>query len=172
MKTIRALLILLAAVYGMAAQTTGWKTFTPPAGHFSIAMPAIAEPKEEKQTTPTSPVGPYTTYLYSVTADRVIYMAGWVDYAPTLNLNVPSEIAKNRDNFVKQIKARVVSERSVNYGSSPGLEFTAETDAVTVRSRIYVIGKRPYMLITVGSKGRDISASVDKFFTSFKTGGR
>jgi hypothetical protein len=166
------LVILLAVsasvVLGQTAGNLAWKKFTPPEGHLSVSFPGPTEPKSEITTTPDAKTGPYTTYLYSVVADGTIYMVAWVDYSPTFRFNVQQEIGLNRDNFAKGIKGKVVSETPYSFGAHPGTEFVTETDSSTARSRVFVVGRRPYMLIVVNSKGRDNSANIDRFFSSFR----
>jgi hypothetical protein len=92
-----------------------------------------------------------------------------VDYQPNVRLNVQGEINANRDNFVNGMKAKILSETSINYEGSPGIEFTAETDQHFIKSRIFVVGARPYMLIALYVKGREDYPGIERFLTSFQT---
>ena len=78
------------------------------------------------------------------------------------------EIAANRDNFVKGVEARVTSEHPITLGDSPGIEFTAESEQATFKSRVYVVGQRPYMIIAATLKGLENSANVERFLASFQ----
>ena len=95
-------------------------------------------------------------------------MAGWADYAPTVKLDVRGEMAANRDNFVRGVEARVTSERPITLGDNPGIEFTAENEQATFKSRVYVVGQRPYMIIAATLKGLEDSANVERFLASFQ----
>ena len=146
-----------------------WVTFRSEPGRFSVLLPGPGDPKLDTSTTSQSPAGPYTTYMYTQPSDKGMFLVGWVDYAPTFNFNIQKELDANRDNFIKGLKgSRLVSERPVTYGTSPGREFIAETDAVVVKSRVYIIGRRPYMLIAATRKGADDSVNVERFLASFK----
>lgn len=162
------LTISASVVHGQAAGNPTWKKFTPPAGHLSVSFPGPTEPTPAITTTPDAKTGPYTTYFYSVVADRTIYMVGWVDYSPTLRFDVQKEIASNRDNFATGIKGKVMSETPYNFGTHAGTDFVTETDTATARSRVFIVGRRPYMVTVVSSKGRDNSANIERFFSSFQ----
>lgn len=163
---------LLTAVVLLSASSASmafdWITFKSDPGRFSVLMPGPGDPKLDAKTV-QSEHGPYTTNLFAQPSDKGIFLVGYVDYSPSFNFDNQKELIANRDNFIKGLKgSKLVSERPVKFGQSPGLEFIAETDAVTVRSRVYIIGRRPYMLIAVTRKGMDDSANVERFLSSFK----
>ena len=162
-------LVLLAALTAQAQTPAGWVKFSPAGSPFTIMMPS--EPKEDKKTT-EDPSGPYTTYLYSsITPEREIYLAGWVDYDPRFKFTVQAELEANRDNFVKSIKATLLGTTPIKLGTHPGIEFKAEIPGrADIVSRVYIVGRRPYQLIMVTPAGRDSSANRERFFSSFRVG--
>ena len=167
-KNLAALLFVLTAALFAGAQTPGgWVKFSPPGSPFTVMMPS--EPKENKQTS-DSPQGPYTTYLFSSTSpEREIYLVGWVDYDPKFNFGVQAELEANRDNFVKSLKAKLLSTTPIKLGTHPGIEFKAEIPGrFDIVSRVYIVGRRPYQFITVTPVGRDASANRARFFSSFR----
>ena len=159
-------LVLLAALSASAQTPAGWVKFSPAGSPFTVLMPA--EPKEEKKTS-DSPQGPYTTVLYSSKSpENEIYLIGWVDYDPQFKFGVQAELEANRDNFVKSVKATLLSTTPVKLGTHPGIEFKAEIPGrFDIVSRVYIVGRRPYQLITVTPAGRDFSANRARFFSSF-----
>jgi hypothetical protein len=163
-------LVLLAALSARAQTPAGWVKFSPPGSPFTVLMPT--EPKESKQTS-ESPNGPYTTYLFtSAGPGREIYLVGWVDYDPKFNFGVQAELEANRDNFVKNLKATLLSTTPVKLGTHPGIEFKAELEGkADIVSRVYIVGRRPYQLIMLTPTGLDSSASRKRFFSSFRLGG-
>lgn len=169
MKKIPVLLslVLLVALTASAQTPADWVKFSPPGSPFTILLPS--EPKEEKTTT-ESPVGPYTTYLYSsVSPERGIYLVGWVDYDPKFQFGVQAELEANRDNFVKSLKATLLSTTPIKLGTHPGIEFEAELpEKFDIVSRVYIVGRRPYQLIAVTPVGSDVSAQRERFFSSFQ----
>jgi hypothetical protein len=143
----------------------GWANFTSEEGHFSVLMPEIPTDKTE---TVDSAHGPYTTHLFIVRDTTSVYLIGWVDYDPSFNFNRQAELEANRDNFVKGINAHLVSTRPTMIDGYSAIEFTAETDDRVFKSRVYMVGRRPYQIVIGSPKGLDDSVSVNRFFNSFK----
>jgi hypothetical protein len=160
-------LILLAVLTASAQTPADWVKFSPEGSPFTILLPS--EPKEDKKTS-DSPNGPYTTTLYiSQSPEREIYLIGWVDYDPKFNFAVQAELEANRDNFVKSLKAKLLSTTPIKLGTYPGIEFKAELEGqADIVSRVYIVGRRPYQLIMVTPAGRDVSANRERFFSSFQ----
>lgn len=142
-----------------------WVRLNSEEGRFSVLLPELAKDQVE---TKSSPHGPYTTHLFMAKTSRGIFLVGWVDYAPGFNFSVQSELEANRDNFVKGLKATLLSNRNITMDGHPGLEFTAETSDVAFISRVYVVGRRPYQLIAGTYKGQDDADNVGRFFDSFQ----
>jgi len=143
----------------------GWVKYTSDEGRFSVLMPVA--PEEKTETTP-SDHGPYTTHLF-VAKDTVnVYLIGWVDYDPSFNFNRQSELDANRDNFVKGINATLTASRSLTLDGYQALEFSAETGDRVFRSRVYMVGRRPYQIVIGVPKESEDTASVNRFFNSFK----
>ena len=144
---------------------SGWVKFTSDDGHFSVMMPELPQDKSE---TVDSSHGPYTTHLFVVRDTTSVYLIGWVDYDPSFNFNRQAEIEANRDNFVKGISATLLSTRPTVIDGYSGLEFTAETADRTFKSRVMLVGRRPYQIVIGSPKGMDNTALVNRFFNSFK----
>lgn len=148
-----------------AMDASGWVKFTSDDGHFSVLMPELPQDKSE---TVDSQHGPYTTHLFVVRDTTSVYLIGWVDYDPSFNFNRQAEIEANRDNFVKGINATLLSTRPTVIDGYSGLEFTAETADRTFKSRVLLVGRRPYQIVIGSPKGLDNTALVNRFFNSFK----
>ena len=123
---------------------------------------------EDKAQTTESDHGPYTTHLFVVKEDPNVFLIGWVDYDPSFNFNRQAELEANRDTFVRGIKATLISTRSLNIDGYPVIEFTAETDDRTFKSRVYMVGRRPYQIVIGFPRGNDELAPIGRFFNSFK----
>jgi hypothetical protein len=143
----------------------GWVRRDPEAGRFSILLPESVEEKNE-----TGSVGnfPYTTHLLMGKTDKALFIVGWVDYDPDFNFSVQSELEANRDKFVAGVKGTLLGTTKIVLNGYPGIEFTAETDQVFFKSRVYIVGRRPYQLIAGIYKGQDESTNVARFFDSFQ----
>jgi hypothetical protein len=145
--------------------TGGWVTFNSDEGHFSVLVP---ETPTDKAETVDSANGPYTTHLFVVKDTTSVYLIGYVDYDPSFNFNRQAELEANRDNFVKGINARLVSTRPRIINGYSAIEFTAETDDRVFKSRVYMVGRRPYQIVIGSPKDMDDSVNTNRFFNSFK----
>ena len=146
-------------------ETGGWVNFASEEGRFSVLMPEVPEDKAE---TTDSAHGPYTTHLFVVRDTTSVYLIGWVDYDPSFNFDRRAELEANRDNFVKGIKAKLLTTRPTMIDGYSAIEFTAETDDRIFKSRVYMVGRRPYQIVIGSPKGQDDSVNVNRFFNSFK----
>ena len=143
----------------------GWVRYNSESGRFSVLMPET--PEEKTETTP-SDHGPYTTHLFVVRDTKNVYLIGWVDYDPSFNFNRQAELEANRDNFVKGINATLVATHAMNLDGYPALEFSAETADRTFKSRVYMVGRRPYQIVIGTPKDDPDAVSTNRFFNSFK----
>jgi len=145
--------------------SSGWVKFNSPQGRFSVLMPEIPQDKTE---TVDSEHGPYTTHLFIVKDTTSVYLIGWVDYDPSFNFNRQAELEANRDNFVKGISATLTTNHPTVIDGYSAIEFTAETGDRVFKSRVLMVGRRPYQIVIGSPKGFDDSANVERFFNSFK----
>ena len=74
----------------------------------------------------------------------------------------------NRDNFINGVKATLINNKTVTLDGYQAIEFTAETSQTLFKSRVYMVGRRPYQLVSATAKGVDDSINIDRFFNSFK----
>ena len=167
-KILAASLMVLALSLALKAQEhTGesWVTFKSEPGRFSILLPEIPTDRTE---TIQSEHGPYTTHLFVVKTAKSVFLLGWVDYDPSFNFSIPQELDANRDNFVKGLKATLLTTNNLTRDGYQALDFTAENADSTYISRVYMVGRRPYQLVAGTFKGKEDEANVAKFFGSFK----
>ncbi|HSE16375.1 MAG TPA: hypothetical protein VLB46_04955 [Pyrinomonadaceae bacterium] len=143
-----------------------WPAFASTEGRFSVLMPGTPT---EKTETIDSEHGPYTTHLFTWREDPLrVYLIGWVDYDPDFDFNRLAEMEANRDNFVQGVSGKLLSSRRSTIDGYPAIEFAAETEEKIFRSRVYIVGRRPYQIVIGSLKGIDDSANVERFFSSFK----
>src|SRR5829696_6265897 len=147
------------------ADNSGWAHFASEEGRFSVLMPEIPDDKTETKETAH---GPYTTHLFIVRDTTSVYLIGWVDYDPKFAFDRRAELDANRDNFVKGLQAKLLTSRPTNFDGYSALEFTAETADRIFRSRVYMVGRRPYQIVIGSPKGQDDTTQVTRFFNSFK----
>jgi hypothetical protein len=143
----------------------GWVTFDSAPGRFSVLMPEIPTDKSEVVQ---SEHGPYTSHIFAVRGDKSIFLIGWVDYDPSFNFNPTLELEANRDNFLKGMQATLLTNQALRLSGYQALEFTAETSDRVFRSRAYMVGRRPYLLVAGTPKSSEDTFNVNRFFDSLK----
>ena len=175
MKNLLALALLLLGLFSLAnAQSDDWVTVTSKDGNFSVLVPAQPgfESKPGELNAQDAKTGAvlskkvrFTANIYTSIGTGEAYLAGWADYEPGFVFNVQGELAANRDNFVKGVNATLISERKISYAGNPGLEFVAKSTSMNIKARVYIFGKRPYILVAMD--GDPSFPNADKFFSSF-----
>lgn len=164
------LLMVLASLIAHAQETTkqpgdSWIRFESRVGQFTVLLPQMPS---QKLDTHQSNAGPYTIHLFSAKSKDTVFVVGWVDYDKKFKFGAQSELNANRDQFIKEIKGTLVSSKNTTLGGYESLEFTAETSDTIYRSRVLIVGRRPYQVFTGTTKGIDDSANITRFFESFK----
>lgn len=170
MKTFVALcLVLFAVSIASGFQTSDWVKFSSAAGNFSLSFPK--QPKEEK-TTIDKPYPSYTSNLYVAREEGEVFLAGWVDYEASYVFNSDKELEASRDNFVKSLKGKLLTSNKILLGTYRGLDFTGEFENSQMKfyfkSKVFIVGKRPYMLTYVFLQGKESIARRNRFFSSFR----
>ena len=168
-KRLSVILVIAAAALSLAFQApAGWSRLDSAEGGFTVLMPGPVAPKDKVTTRADAGVGTYTAHVFTQTAEKGIFIVGWLDYAPEVSVDVRGELTSNRDTFVRRMKARLLSERPITLEGHPGLEYTAETDQAVFKVHTYVVGRRPYHVVAVTFKGFDDSQKVNAFLSSFR----
>lgn len=158
-RLLSAVLILLSS-YSISPAQGEWIRIAPTGGGFSVTMPA--QPKEETKVDDV-----FSSHSFSMMTDKTVYIVEYGDYAPSVRLDVPGELAANRDNFVKGIDGKLLESKEVTLNGRPGLEFTAESSQLSAKSRVYLFGNRVWMIAAAVLKGTTDTENVDRFFASF-----
>jgi len=132
--------ILLALGVGVCtSQTVNWIKFAPPDGSFSVLMPE----KPVLQTISKDVAsGKVVTSLWLADTSLGLYLAGFTDYP--VDVDVQGELDKSRDNFLKAVEAKLVSESDFTLKGYRGKEFTGVSSDNTFKVREVVVGRRNY----------------------------
>ena len=170
MKTLLALCLMLMAVsIASGFQTSDWVKFNSTSGNFSVLFPK--QPTEEKKTTAT-PYPSFTSTLYTANVTGQLYLVGWVDYEPKYVFNTDKELEANRDNMVKGVKGKLLTSNKTTFYTYQGLDFTGEFLAgdrqFLFKAKVFIVGKRPYMLTYVFLQGQESITNSNRFFSSFR----
>lgn len=170
MKTFLALCLMLFAVsIASGFQSSDWVKFNSTAGNFSILFPK--QPTEEKKTIAT-PYPSYTSTMYTANVTGHLYLVGWVDYEPKFVFNTDKELEANRDNMVKALNGKLLTSNKSILSTYPGLDFTGEFVVrerhFLFKAKVFIVGKRPYLLTYVFPQGQESIPDGNRFFSSFR----
>ncbi len=144
-----------------ALSSGAWIPFSSAEGQFSVLFPGTPEEKTQKEKNDTS-------HTLTLVSGQEVYIIGWTDYDPNLELGTLLDADRNRDDFMKEVKAELVSSKLIKLGNNPGMEFTSQSATRLFFSRFYVVGRRAYMMSISVLKGQEKSSSISKFLSSFK----
>jgi hypothetical protein len=155
--------VCLAFVSRAVAQDAStWTRFTSPEGRFSVMMPA--EPAREEQS---KLVRGRLVMMRFFTAGvgQGVFIVAYADYRMG---NVKQELDANRDSFLKGMQATLISESDIKLRENPGREIRATRDKVSIRSRIYLVGRRYYQAVAITPATLPANLEADRFLNSFE----
>jgi hypothetical protein len=158
-----ALLFVVALVPERGWAQAGWVQFTTPDGSFRVLVPAAPNAEE-----PSNEQG-VRTFAWTLRTDYGGYVMAYSDY-PAIP-DAGAELQQSLRNFLAQMSARVVTQRSFQFKAArgdmlPALDFTYASDAAGGGGRIVVDGTRAYMWVTVIGKEHDRAADTARFLGS------
>jgi hypothetical protein len=154
------------ATSALAAQTTvEWTVFKSPGSEFSVSLPVKPDYDEK---TDSKPQGKVVTHLYSAKSENSFFIIAFTDYP--VDVEAQGEIDLDRDNFMKEISATLVSEKEVTQSGLHGREFTCKNaKGLTARGRIFVErNRRAYMAVYAAFETLFDTAQSDRFLASFE----
>lgn len=172
------LMILLSGTVS-AQENREWKTFTPDAGDWSILAPGVmrSDPNGIEQL---DKKGGYS-YTDETGFFAVVYedSPGWVVtmYKPFIG----SHYKKIRKKFVKDSNGKLLKDEKFNNGAERGREFLVQIPDGKVldgegqwkprykiaRFRVFLHGKRSFILMAVVPENEVYTSSINNYFTSF-----
>lgn len=130
-------------------------------------------PNQSQQTLQTKG-GPIKVQLFQAfRPNQAGYVVGYSDLPANL-IKTPRDVndffAGAIYGFTNSSKGKLLSQRNINLGSSPGREFKVQlSQGVIVKSRFYLVNRRRfYQVFVVTDKEQDLVKSIDGFLNSFK----
>ena len=151
-----------ATAHAQQPQAAQWPRFSSPEGRFSILLPG--RPLREDQTKET-PVGRVEMHIFTSRTEGGIYVVAYADYAFG---DAKRELDANRDSFLKGMKATLLSESDINIKGHPGREVNAWREQLTIRTRMYLVGRRYYQMFVIVPTAQAVREDTERFFNSFE----
>jgi len=141
-----------------------WKTFSPKDGTFSVLFPG--DPSERKNLN----AGGVT---WQVAAKERLYQ---VTRTPSPGGRTPSPgdvqgaLNEVRDNIVKRVQAKLLSERTLRHRGIPAREYLFELpeDKGRLRARAFVVKGHVWEIKLGGPKDYIVGPEADKYLESFE----
>lgn len=157
-----SLIICVSFITQTFAQTPPWTKFSSPWGRFSVLVPE--RPLQDDQSKDTR-VGKVVMHFFTTRSQGGVFIVAYADYAIS---EAKQELDANRDSFLKGMKATLISESDIKLQENPGRDIKAVRDELSIRSRIYLVGKRYYQLVSITPATLSGNVEADKFLTSFE----
>lgn len=170
----KASLVLVSLFLSLSAckaqvenKSLDWKEFTSEEGSFKITFPGTPIKSVREKNLPT---GKILNTWFEVALPKS-YFALWYADLPTESISNQEEINSHynyiRDGLV-QSNLKLVTEREVKLGKTLGREiiFTSP-EGITFKTRLYLIGKRQFQLITTFDSPPKGSAETEKDANKF-----
>jgi hypothetical protein len=167
-RAISVAAFVASAAAGLAAQTA-WTTFTSQDTSASFVAPCLMK-GNKTETAKQNGQPAHTDYLYICTAADEMYVFGLTDYEAGYTFDNDAELKANRDNLVKGLEgATLLTSDGITYAGLRGLEFTVNwaNTSKLVTSRVFMVGRRPYMLAVATPLNQNRSENIRRFLASF-----
>ncbi len=160
-KVLLSLGILLALSCGAFAQVERrWQTFNSPNGDWTILSPGAMQPDDEARK-PNSKMGSYG-YRDSEGFFAVTYRD-----LPKALKKTKDYYDKNRDNAVKGVRGKLLSDNEFSNGGVTGREIYIQTETRVLRGRMFFHGKRFYLILAVLPGNQIRTDVINKYMDSF-----
>ena len=164
---VAGIFILLTIAPSFAvAQERQWGKLAAKDNSFTIMMPGkpIFGQRDEK-------TGSGTSHIFDAS---VFPDMSWTEYTVrAITDEFDSEFDTRLDDLcealVKQSKLKVVSSKEISLGTYKGREVTAINDMKSLKARVFVNGKKAYVVFATVPPGSGGTENIEKFLDSFET---
>ncbi|RMH74375.1 MAG: hypothetical protein D6680_14975 [Cyanobacteria bacterium J007] len=156
----------VASISSLFAQGE-WQQFTSPDRRFSILMPGIPEEENRSGNNGTSRM-----FMLEKENGNVAYGVGYIEFPNVPDSLTPVQIDQlldaARDGGVGNVEnGRLRQERRISLQNNPGKEFEVQSTQGIVKTRIYWVEPRLYVILVASSSDRTFPRDADRFLNSF-----
>ena len=145
-----------------------WKEFHSSEGRFTVTMPG--DPAEDSSRVTTA-IGPVDVHMFHHDEIFLSFLVGYSDLPdrPDMTYNTDKMFDGSRDEVVRKVSARVISEQPITVDGNPGRLIILEKDN-NLNMKIKLVWLRPrlYQVVIAANDIRAGSADIDRFMDSFK----
>ncbi len=176
-QVIRIFTVLFMLVAGLGSVLTenakaeeAWQLLKPDGLGFSIEMPEAPNAQEEDIDLGDGTSAKMRTF--QIISQNVIYDITVADY-PSGAIQAAGGDAQAldnaRDGILRQAMGQLKSDTKIVFADRPTRELLIDmTMDMTARSRIFIVGDRLFNVGVITRNGNERSASVERYFASFK----
>jgi regulation of enolase protein 1 (concanavalin A-like superfamily) len=168
--------LVLAAVSGPPALAQSmWETVTSKEGPFTVEMPK--KPSFSRTQTRKGPDGAVKVFMTGCDTPAGGYIAYRIELPTAVVKGAEdAQLDSERDSFAKEFNGKVISEKKVRAEGKLGRDFTIrgkpgeEPGVVTIRVRLYLVGKAVYAVMVVSAPNRELPEDTGRFLGSLAIG--
>jgi hypothetical protein len=168
-QSVPLLMLALVALAPRLASAQEWKEFSSPECRCSAQFPGAPQPRTQPLQ---SKYGSHEAKMWILDVPGNAFFAlFYMDYPKDSFAKAKPEdlLADARDEAVKNVKGKLVSETKITMNGYPGREFKiASPGALNLHARIFLAKERLYQVIAVVPEARDSAGDAKKFLDSFK----
>ncbi|HWG49896.1 MAG TPA: hypothetical protein VN669_09405 [Candidatus Acidoferrales bacterium] len=146
---------------GQSQNSRNWKHYRYDADGFTAEFPTEPQAKENDSKTGTR-------YFSQLENGNLAYFVEVALLPANLNKTSQQIFDDYRQGSAKAVKGQVKAVNDVSLAGNPGREFTIENDTMVLRVRLYVVQRRLYQILVVGTKDLINSAETERFQSSFQ----
>ncbi len=158
------LLSLAATVYTSVSHTRHWTQVTERNARFSVELPRLPIPREERYETPAGPVIARETFVQLDLVKR--YTVAWFDRPSVVpSLETTAWIDARRDGISRELSAAMTHENPVAVRGLAGREVHYSNGRRVWRVRIFVVAAREYDLF---ASAPEPDPEAQRFLDSFR----
>ena len=145
-----------------------WKEFHSTPGRFTVMLPG--DPTEDSSQVTTA-IGPVDVHMFHHDEIFLSFLVGYSDLPdrPDMVYNTDKMFDGSRNEVVRKVNARVISEQPITVDGNPGRLIILEKDN-NLNMKIKLVWLRPrlYQVVIAANDIRAGSADIDRFMDSFK----
>ena len=146
---------------GQSQNSRNWKHYRYDADGFTAEFPTEPQAKENDSKTGTR-------YFSQLENGNLAYFVEVALLPANLNKTSQQIFDDYSQGSAKEVKGQVKAVSDVSLAGNPGREFTIENDTMVLRVRLYVVQRRLYQILVVGTKDLINSAETERFQNSFQ----
>jgi len=156
-----------AAQEGAGGDAISWRRFDSREARFSISFPGVPEVQKQTGAINFQVANAHWACAVSFLDLAVLGAAAGPEKVSTVLRDSDKVLNTMRDGAVRNLKLKVLDEKTIALKGSPGRELQAVRPPHFLRSRTYLVHDKIYTISVIGSREIILSSAADWFLNSF-----